>query len=116
MSQHDDAVRLRHMLDHAREAAALIRGESAGDLAADRVLSLALIRLLEIIGEAASRVSEAARDRYPAIAWPQIVSMRNRLIHGYDSVDMEILWQILKNDIPSLIVELEKLSAPEAKR
>ncbi len=73
MSQHDDAVRLRHMLDHAREAAALIHGKRAGDLASDRVLSLALIRLLEIVGEAASRVSETARSRYPAIAWSQIV-------------------------------------------
>ena len=115
MSQHDDAIRLRHMLDHAREAAALIHGKHASDLASDRVLSLALVRLLEIVGEAAGRVSDAARSRYPVIAWPQIVSMRNRLIHGYDAVDMEILYQILKRDLPLLIVELEKFPPHEMK-
>jgi uncharacterized protein with HEPN domain len=112
MSQRDDVVRLRHMLDHAREAAALVRSKQRSDLDSDRVLSLALVHLLEIVGEAAGRVSEEVRNRYPAISWSQIVSLRNRLIHGYDSVDMDILWQILQEDIPSVIAELEKLVPP----
>jgi len=116
MSQHDDLVRLGHMLDHAREAAALVRGRSRKDLDANRVLSLALVRLLEIVGEAANRVSEDARERHPGIAWPQIISLRNRLVHGYDSVDMDILWQILQQDIPMLIAALERVVPPESPR
>ena len=108
MSRHDDLVRMRHMLDHAREAAALVSGKSRSQLDSDRVLSLALVRLMEIIGEAASRVSECSRRRHSDIPWPAIVSLRNRLIHAYDAVDMDILWQIIQDDIPSLILELER--------
>jgi uncharacterized protein with HEPN domain len=115
MWRREDLVRLRHMLDHAHEAAGLVRGRSRSDLDSDRVLNLALVRLLEIVGEAASRVSEEVRRHYQEIAWSQIVSLRHRLIHGYDSVDMDILWQILQKDIPPLITELERIVPPESK-
>jgi uncharacterized protein with HEPN domain len=113
MTQHDDAIGLRHMLDHAREAAALVQNMTRDDLRANRVLSLALVRLLEIVGEAATRVSEGLRVRHPQIAWRQIISLRNRLIHGYDAVDLDILWQILHEDGPPLITNLERLVPPE---
>ena len=112
MSRHDDLVRVRRMLDHYREAAALVRGKLRDDLDSDRVLSLALVHLLEIIGEAGSRVSGDTRSRYSDIPWPEIVGLRNRLIHAYDSVDMDILWQILQEDIPLLTAELQKLVPP----
>lgn len=64
--------------------------------------------LLEIIGEAASRVPAEQRLQHPDIPWPEIVGLRNRLIHGYDSVDFEILWQIVSDDLPPLIAALEK--------
>ncbi len=95
------------MLDHSIEAVSLIRDKNRTDLDNDRVLSLALIRLLEIIGEAANRIPKNERKNYADIPWPQIISLRNRLIHGYDSVDMEILWQIVSNDLPALISTLE---------
>ncbi|NIA20968.1 MAG: DUF86 domain-containing protein [Anaerolineaceae bacterium] len=95
------------MLDHAREAVALVQGRRREDLDADRVLSLALVRLLEIIGEAAGRISMGFQQKHGAIPWSQIVSLRNRLIHGYDSVDMDILWEILSRDLPTLIEALE---------
>src|SRR5918999_6061466 len=85
MSRHDDAVRLRHMLEHTREAVTPVRGKERQDLDSERVLSLALIRLLEIIGEAASRVTKELQAQNPGVAWSQIVGPRNRLIHGYDS-------------------------------
>ncbi len=113
MTQHDDTVRLRHMLDHAREAAALVQDKRRGELDADRVLSLALVHLLAIIGEAASRVSNDLRVRHPQIAWTQIVSLRNRLIHGYDAVDMDILWHILQEELPELMTKLERLVSSE---
>ena len=68
MTRHDDTVRLRHMLDHAREAAELVQNKSRGELDADRVLGLALVHLLEIVGEAASRVLNDLRVRHPQIA------------------------------------------------
>jgi uncharacterized protein with HEPN domain len=91
------------MLEHAREAMQLVAGRNRSDLDTDRVLSLALVRLLEIVGEAAARVSSEARARHPAIPWSEIVSLRNRLIHGYDAVDMDVLWSIVNTDLPALV-------------
>jgi len=107
MSQRDGRVRLRHMLDHSREAVALISGRTLADLYADRQLNLALVRLLEIVGEAASRTTEEERQLCPSIPWSQIVGLRNRLIHGYDSVDFDVLWGIVSEDMPKLIAALE---------
>lgn len=101
-----DRVRLLHMLDHAREAIQLVEGRTREDLGADRLLSLALVRLLEIVGEAAAKVSPEGRARHPAIPWSEIVSLRNRLIHGYDSVDMDVLWRIIEDDLPTLVRDL----------
>ncbi|MFQ5913823.1 MAG: DUF86 domain-containing protein [Nitrospinota bacterium] len=109
MPRHDDTLRMQHMLDHAREAVTFLHGRDRGDLDLDRILSLALVRLVEFVGEAANRVSEDTRTRHPVIPWPQIVGLRNRLIHGYDSVDMDILWKIVDQDLPLMIEELEKI-------
>ena len=98
-----DRVRLLHMLEHAQEAIQLMAARTRPDLDADRILSLALVRLLEIVGEAAARVSSDARARRPAIPWTEIVSLRNRLIHGYDSVDLDVLWTIVDTDLPALV-------------
>lgn len=106
MSRHDDGARLRHMLDHAQEAVALCAGKTRADLDRDRLLNLALVRLIEVIGEAANRVSAATQGRLSAIPWPAIVGMRNRLIHGYDEVDFDILWQVIVQDLPPLIDQL----------
>ncbi len=97
------------MLDHAKEAVSLARGKTRADLDTDRLLNLSLVRLLEIIGEAATRIPKAQRNRYSDIPWSEIVSLRNRLIHGYDMVDFDILWQIVANDLPPLIEKLERI-------
>lgn len=109
MSQHEDTVRLRHMLANAQEAHALIRGRSRADLDADHLLELGLTRLLEIVGEAANRVSEEMQQQHPEIPWRQIISLRHRLIHGYDAVDLDILWDIVQYDLPPLIAALEEI-------
>lgn len=108
MSRHEGDVRLRHMLDHAKEAVTMVRGKTRAELDNDRQLNLALVRLLEIVGEAAGRVPSEDRSRHPNIPWAEIVGLRNRLIHGYDSVDFDILWQIVIDDLPPLIAALEK--------
>jgi uncharacterized protein with HEPN domain len=105
----DDLVRLRHMMDSAMEAVVFIKGKSRADLDTDRVLSLALVRLLEVVGEAASRVTAATRQQMPDIPWSQIISLRHRLIHGYDSIDLDILWKILTGDLPVLIAQLRRI-------
>jgi len=82
-----------------------MRGRSRADLDTDRLLALAVVRLLEIIGEAADRVPAEERTRRPGIQWSSIVGLRNRLRHGYDDVDHDIVWEIVTTDIPALVVE-----------
>lgn len=108
MTRHDDGVRLRHMLDHAAEATSLARGKTRRDLGEDRMLELSLVRLLEVVGEAAARVSDETREQFSGIPWKSIVGLRNRLIHGYDAVDLDVLWDIVQRDLPPLIRQLRQ--------
>jgi len=109
MTQHDDRVRLQHMLDYAREAVGMIEGKERADLYHERMLELSLVRLVEVIGEAAGRVTSEGREKYGGIPWSHIVGMRNRLTHGYDRVDLDVLWNTIEYDLPPLIAELEKV-------
>ena len=111
MTRRDDTFALRHMRDHALEAVAATRGRSRADLDDDRLFALALTKLVEIIGEAANRVSLATRDVQPRIPWNQIVGTRNRLVHGYDQVDFDILWRIVAVELPPLIQQIEAILA-----
>jgi uncharacterized protein with HEPN domain len=88
------------VLDHAHEAVAMAAGRRRADLDSDRQFNLALVRLLEIIGEAANRVPEVQRACIPEVPWAQVVGLRNRLIHGYNEVDFDILWQTQVNQSP----------------
>jgi uncharacterized protein with HEPN domain len=96
----DDAIRLRHMLDAARSAQEFATGRSRGDLATDKMLTFAVVRAIEILGEAASRISAETRLAEPSIPWAEIVAMRNRLIHAYFDVDLDILWKDGNNRDP----------------
>ena len=77
------------------------------ELDRDRLLGLALLQLLLILGEAASRVSSSCRESHPDIPWGQVIALRNRLIHGYDTIDFDILWKIITSDLPPLIAALK---------
>ena len=103
----DDEVRLRHMLDAAREAVSFARGRTRGDLDDDRQLVLALVKGVEIVGEAAAQVTEPTRQRLPEIPWEQIVGMRNRLVHAYFDISLDIVWNTVQRDLPELISLLE---------
>ena len=109
MTRHDPLVSVRHMLDNAREAAQMARGRSRADLDTDRSLNLSLIRLMEVVGEAARRVPDDFRRRHPEVPRREAAGMRNRLIHGYDAVDFDILWSIVTEDLPPLITQLEAI-------
>lgn len=99
------------MLAYAREAVDLAHTTSRADLDTNRLMNLSLVRLVEIVGEAANRVPEAIQHRYADIPWTHIVGLRNRLIHAYDAIDFDILWQVLIQDLPPLITRLEQIDA-----
>lgn len=103
MRQPDDQVLLKDMADHARRAIEACRSRSRADLDTDLVLAAALERFIEIIGEAASRVSAPTRDAHTEVPWTEIVGMRNRLVHGYASVDHDVLWAVVTRDLPVLL-------------
>ena len=109
MTQHDDAVRLRHMVDHARLAVRFSGGRKREELDTDDLYRLAMIRAVEVVGEAASSLSPQFRVRYSDIPWVEIIATRNRLIHGYDQINADILWDILQIDLPPLLGRLEEI-------
>ena len=103
----DDEIRLRHMLDAAREAVAFARGRRRGDLDNDRQLVLALVKDVEIVGEAATQITKPTRQHLPEIPWERIVGMRNRLVHAYFDMNLDIVWKTIRGDLPVLISLLE---------
>jgi uncharacterized protein with HEPN domain len=97
------------MLDHARRAVDAVVDRSRTELDVDPILAPALERFIEVIGEAASKVSEATRNELRQVPWREIIGMRNRLIHGYAAVDHDILWDVVVADLPELVATLEGL-------
>jgi len=115
MTRRDDTIALRHMLDHAAEAVAAAQRRTRADLDADRLFALALVKLVEIVGEAANRVSSPTREAYPGIPWRDIVGTRNRLVHGYDQVDYDVLWRIVTDELPFLVEQLKTILSNAAR-
>jgi uncharacterized protein with HEPN domain len=109
MSRHDDALPLRHMLDHAREIEALTRDRRFADLDTDRTFQLAVFHLFGILGEAANRVSLEFRRAHPEIDWRGIIGLRNYLMHAYDRVDRPTVWRAAREDVPALVAVLERI-------
>ncbi|MDY6786149.1 MAG: DUF86 domain-containing protein [Cyanobacteriota bacterium] len=103
MTKIDDLTRLKHMRDSARTAIDFIRNKGREDLDNEQMLSLALVRLIEIIGEAANNVSLACQTSYPQIPWREIVGMRNRIVHAYFEVDLDVVWQVVADNLPELL-------------
>ncbi len=103
-----DAVRLRHMREAAPTALDMTSGHARVDLSRTTMLAMALTRCLEILGEAASRISPEVLTRFPAIPFAKIVAMRNRLIHANFDVDMNIVWTTVTEDLPPLLPALDE--------
>jgi uncharacterized protein with HEPN domain len=106
----DDVIRLRHMLDAAHEAIEFTQGRSVTDLTFDRKLVLAIVKAVEIIGEAAHQISQITREQLPGIPWDDIIGMRHRLVHVYFDINLDILWKTTQDDLPPLIAELENFN------
>jgi len=108
-----DRTALEDMLAHAREAIEAAQGRRESDLQTDRLFCLAVQHLLAILGEAAGRVSAPTRASLAHIPWGQVIGMRNRLVHGYDSVRADRVWATITLDLPALVHDLETALAPE---
>ena len=109
MNRRDPVIPLRQILKHSREAVAVCSGKTRPDLDSDRLLNLAATRLIEIIGEAASRLPDGIMEKHPEIPWLEMIAARNRLMHGYESFDFDILWVMITRDLPVIIRQLETL-------
>jgi uncharacterized protein with HEPN domain len=102
-----DRIRMTHMLQAARRAARFCSGMTRATLEADEMRFLAVVKSIELIGEASSKVSQATQARVAEIDWLGVRRMRNRLIHGYDTVDPARVWDAVEIDIPPLIEALQ---------
>jgi|SRR4028118_320331 uncharacterized protein with HEPN domain len=101
------------ILEAGRLLQTFVAGVAQDTFENDLMRQAAVMRQLEIMGEAARRLSEETRLELSEIPWRQIIGMRNRLIHGYDDVDLAIVWDSVQNDLPLLIAQLEKVVPPE---
>jgi uncharacterized protein with HEPN domain len=101
------------MLDAARKAIAFVKGRARNDLDKDEMLTLSLVKCIEIIGEAASKVSDRCQKECADIPWADIIGMRNRLIHAYFDINLNIVWQTVTDELPPLVRELQEILPPE---
>jgi uncharacterized protein with HEPN domain len=109
MTQRDDQIYIGHMLDTANKAIGFVQGLAKEDFDNNELLRLSLTHLLQVIGEAARRVSPEFRTAYPQIDWKAIVGMRSKVVHDYLNVDEDIVWDTVTNELPPLIRELETI-------
>lgn len=104
-----DRIRLQHMLEAARTAMMMVRNRKPEELKSNIELTLALMKAIEIIGEAASKVSAAFQEAQADVPWAEIVGMRNRLVHVYFDINLELLWKTVSEDLPPLAARLEAI-------
>lgn len=109
----EDAVRIRHMMGAAESALSFIKNRTRSDLGDDQMLQFALVRAVEMVGEAASKVSADGRAEAPHVPWAVITGTRNRLVHAYFDIDLDILWVTVCQSLPSLLTQLKSLQLPE---
>lgn len=109
MSVQSDKIRLQHIRDAARKIIAFTQGETRESLARDEKLQLAVVRLIEIIGEASSRLTDDLKQQYPAIPWLAVVGMRNRIVHAYFDIDLNVVWDTAVEAIPTLLAQVEDI-------
>lgn len=107
--QPEDRAFIADMLDEADAIAGFVSGRSRRDLEEDRMLYYAVLRAIEVMGEAASRVSEGTRAESPDIPWKLVVATRNRLIHGYATIDRDTVWRTATQDVPQIVPGLRRL-------
>ena len=106
----EDRIRSVHMIEAAETACNFVAGRVRGDLDTDQMLFFALVRALEIVGEAASKLSAATRRSSADVPWNLIISMRNRVVHAYFDIDHEIVWKTATEELPEVLPKLRTLA------
>ena len=109
MSERSPKVTVIDLLNSINKLLFYTEGKSFEEFIASDILVDAVIRNIEVMGEAANRLPEHFLQKHPEIRWNKIISTRNRLIHGYDSIENEVIWDIIENDIPNLKIQIENL-------
>ena len=109
MSVNNDQIRVKHIQDAIDEIIAFVDGETKDSFLKDRKLQLAIIRLIEIIGEAATRLSVPFKQKHETVPWQAIIGMRNRLIHAYFDVDLDRVWETVTHSIPELSDQIKAI-------
>ena len=110
MVREKDAVYLGHMLDMTRRAISAVKGKDRMDYDSDDILRMGLTHIVQVIGEAARKVSPEFQGEHRGIPWRQIVGMRHPIVHDYMRVDEEVLWKVVSEDLPALLPHLEKVA------
>lgn len=109
MNNADNTVFLKHILDSIAKVERYLRGYDFEKFQNDELVTDAVVRNVEIIGEASNNLTRDFRSNTLEIEWRKIIATRNRIIHGYATVDLEIIWNITQNDLKSLKEEIEKI-------
>ena len=107
----EDRNRILHMIEAAEAVLEFTAGHAAADLSSDRMIMFALLRDIEILGEAATKITPETRAMGDAVPWRQIIATRNRLIHGYFDIDHNVVWRTATEEIPALLTQLRALTA-----
>jgi len=105
----DDTIRLRHMLDAAQAGVSFAKGRTRADLDSDQQLAFSLVKAIEIVGEAANRMSLECRTRHPEIPWADNIGMRHRLTHAYFDINLNVVWRTATEELPVLIAQPEDI-------
>ncbi|OGQ35716.1 MAG: hypothetical protein A3F16_08560 [Deltaproteobacteria bacterium RIFCSPHIGHO2_12_FULL_43_9] len=109
MQKRHDVACLKDIFIAAKEATSFIKGIGENNFRNDSLRKSAVIRQLEVIGEAAKRVSEEFKSKNPGIPWQEMIGMRDKLIHGYDDIDLTIVWRVTYIELPKLIKQIKPL-------
>ena len=109
----EDRIRIEHMIDAAGSVARFIAGRLKNDIETDEMLRFALVRAIEIFGEAAGKVSAETRSAHSNIPWQPIIGMRNRLVHAYFDIDADILWVAAIQEVPALLPKLQVMTSED---
>jgi len=110
----DDDVRLRHLIEAAEKAVAYAAPHDRPVLDDDEILRPALTKLVEIVGEAAKQVSDATRLEHPEVPWSAAARMRDRLVHHYFDINLDVLWTTVTVDLPALLAVVPQPRTSEA--
>lgn len=97
------------ILNYSKDAVNFIENITYEEFTKDKKTLFAVIRAIEVVGEASNRVSEEIKEKYPNIPWIEMRGLRNRIVHNYDDIDYQILWNVIKNELPVLINKIEEI-------